>query len=256
MNLNDIILFINSHNNNSYLYYIAEFVTIIFVLRVIHIIYILSLNKYLTFKPVIYSSTKEQAKKILILGDSTAVGTGADCMEDTIGGRLAHDFPDSQIMNFAKNGSTISDMERQIALAKDNHFHLIIISSGGNDTWKLTRDKKIIKSLMLVLNEAKKISNHRVIFLVNSNVSFGPFPSTIRNFLQKRNKHITEIIKSICTAVEIPTIELFTHTRNNPFLVPDNDLLAPDGIHPSSKGYGKWYVRMWYEMVKFGYTYY
>src|SRR3989338_7153591 len=36
-------------------------------------------------------------KRILIAGDSTAVGAGAAKPEDTIAGRLAHDFPQADI---------------------------------------------------------------------------------------------------------------------------------------------------------------
>jgi len=37
------------------------------------------------------------SRRMLIVGDSTAVGLGSDCLDHTIAGRVASDFPDASI---------------------------------------------------------------------------------------------------------------------------------------------------------------
>ena len=45
------------------------------------------------------------APRVLVVGDSTGVGTGAARPEDSIAGRLADAYPDVTIVNRARNGA-------------------------------------------------------------------------------------------------------------------------------------------------------
>lgn len=236
-------------------YYIFQAILFLIVFNAIRIAIILLTNKTLAVTSDPYSSKKESSEKILILGDSTAVGTGASKPEDTIGGMLARDFPNAQIVNVGVNGSTVSDLPRQIARVADQKFNLIVISSGGNDTWKFSRMETIRNHLYQVLMKAISLSDHQVVFLVNNNVGFGPFPKFISAILTRRARKITEIIESVAIAQRIPVIDLFSSDRDNPFLKNPTGLLASDGIHPSSEGYAVWYRRMWRELVAQGYRY-
>lgn len=236
-------------------YYLLQAILFIIVFNAIRITIILLTNKQLAFKSNPYTSTEESDDKILILGDSTAVGTGATKPDDTIGGLLARDFPHAQIINVGVNGSTVSDLQRQIKSVSDQKFNLIIISSGGNDTWKLSRLETIRTHVYQVLTKAISMSDHRVIFLVNNNVGFGPFPKFIRSYLTGRTKKIIKVIESVAAAQKVPVIDLFSSGYSNPFLKDPRSLLASDGIHPSSEGYAVWYRRMWREMVARGYRY-
>jgi lysophospholipase L1-like esterase len=236
-------------------YYAAQFVLLVTIFHTLRTLVILIINKQLAFVSTAYNSLTESDEKILILGDSTAVGTGASRVEDTLGGRLARDFRNAQIVNLAINGSPVSSMSKQIEPALSQQYALVLISSGGNDTWRLSRMKTIAKNLQYVLTEAKRISNHRVIVLINNNVGFGPFPRPIRNFLKYRNQKIVATISEIAGREQVPVIDLFTSDSQNPFLEKPSELLASDGIHPSSKGYAIWYNRMWRIMVERGYHY-
>ncbi len=219
----------------------------------------LTFNKMLGVHTEPYSTNRPAAKRhILILGDSTAVGTGASNPEHTIAGQLAFDFPDSQITNVAQNGGLVRDLKKQIDSLKRTQFDLIVVSVGGNDVWHLTRLNSIKKELTKVLPQLTEMSGGRVVFLIYNNIGSAPlFPSLLKGWLHERCLRVQYTIEHMAYAAKIPTIELFnTDDSRNPFLKEDNEaLFAPDGIHPSSKGYKLWYNRMWRKMVESGYRY-
>jgi len=234
--------------------YIAIFWIALIISKVLSMIYRLSKNKLagLTTKP--FSRTGSGGKRILLLGDSTAVGTGADTQEDTIAGRLAKDFPKADIINVAKNGSLIRDLQRQIKSVDTEVFDLIIISSGGNDVWHLTSLSKITEDLLSVFPQLKKMSSGKVLFLVYNNIGSAPlFPLILKPFLKSRCYKIQTEVQKLAEFSEIATIELFNEDSDNPFLEDFSELFALDGVHPSSVGYKLWYNRMWRIMVERGY---
>jgi len=195
-------------------------------------------------------------KKILLLGDSSAVGTGADKPEDTIAGKLGHDFPNTQIINLGKNGTRIVDLLRQLKKVSGQKFDMVIICTGGNDVWNFSNLKKLGRHLGTALDKAKEISDHRVIFLMYHNVGSAPiFSRIVRSVLKPRGEKVQQKIKKITEEKRVPCIELFTREEVNPFLKKPNILFAADGIHPSSEGYRIWYNRMWMIMVKNGFLF-
>jgi|CXWL01.1.fsa_nt_gi lysophospholipase L1-like esterase len=198
-----------------------------------------------------YSSTKLHAEKILILGDSTAYGAGASKPEDTIAGRLAHDFPNSQIVNLAKNGALIKDLKKQIEPVRNQTFSMIIISCGGNDVLHFTRTHTILENLTSVFQDLEQCTpREKIIFLLYNNIASAPlFPTLIQYFLRKHSLKVQAAIKSSAGAMHVRVIELFVHEAYNPFLKNPEKLFAKDGIHPSSRGYELWYNRMWRLLV-------
>ena len=85
-----------------------------------------------------------QKNHILILGDSTAYGTGAAMVQETLAGRFAHDFPNIETHNYAINGSLTRDVFKQLENVQDSNYKLVIISTGGNDTWHFTNIESVL----------------------------------------------------------------------------------------------------------------
>jgi lysophospholipase L1-like esterase len=239
---------------NVWLYYLINIIIFYVIFHALRILLILLINKRLSHKSKKWHTEEEKPRKILIIGDSTAVGTGASRAEDTIAGRLAHDFPNHQIVNLGKNGGLIRDLSEQIERVKNMKFELIIISAGGNDVWHLSRKKTIATHLSHTLTIANEISNKRVFFLIYNNIGDAPlFPGILRNFLRKRCVSIQSYIEMLCLENETNVIPLFNNKENNPFLKTPITLFAEDGIHPSSEGYNVWYNRMWRILVANGF---
>lgn len=241
-------------NNEELIVFLINSAITLIVIRIVSMIVRLSKNKILGLTTAPFSRTDTSGKKILILGDSTAVGTGASRPEDTIAGRLAHDFPEARIYNKAENGGLVGNLNNQIKELNNETFDFIIVSAGGNDVWHMTRLKKLRKQLNEIIPQLTKLSDHRVIFLIYNNIGSAPiFPSIIQHFLKKRCHKVQGVIREVTYEYEVPTINLFSKDRNNPFAKDPDSLFATDGIHPSSEGYRLWYNRLWRKMSENGY---
>lgn len=201
------------------------------------------LNKHLASlakeRPRTLNEGKE--KKILVVGDSTAYGTGADRVEDSLTGRFAHDFPDVEVNNYAVNGSITGDVITQLTQAEKQHYNLLLISTGGNDTWKLTKKKDIENNLRIVLTKAKEIAGDNVVVLVYNNIASGPvFPFLLRPLILARSRMISEIFTRIPQEFGIESVPIFLDGEGF-----SANFFARDGLHPSSEGYRIMYIRLW-----------
>lgn len=224
-----------------------------YVLRMIIILFI---TKLLTRREVILTRPYLGGKKILIVGDSTAVGTGARRKEETIAGRFAQDFPHSHIQNLAANGSLTRDVLKQFKKAGDAAFDLIIISTGGNDIWNFTNLRSLSRDFTEVLKVANAMSNNRVIVLFFGNEGSAPFfPFFVRGLLLRRTERVKGVFAEVVSGEKVPFVELFTSYEDNPFTKDPKRFFARDALHPSGEGYRLWYERMWRIMVENGYLY-
>lgn len=247
--------FFESLDSSKSLYYISNLIIFYILFQTARMMFILILNKQLAFKSDRWIVSNTSGKKqILILGDSTAVGTGASSVSDTLSGRLMHDFPDAQITNLGVNGSLIMDISNQIKKVSSQKYDLIIISSGGNDVWNMTRKSIIYRHLGFIFKETTRMSNGRVFFLLYNNIGDAPiFPKFIRFFLRARCRSIQNQIERITYTMNVSLINIFSDDKDNPFIKNPKKFFADDGIHPSSLGYQLWYHRMWLELVKIGF---
>lgn len=201
-----------------------------------------------------FSVAQSGGKRILIAGDSTAVGTGARTPEESIAGRLAHDYPSAQITNIAVNGARTHDVLRQFKKVAGGQFDIVLLSIGGNDIWRGSNLHGLTRDLVRVLTAAKALSGGRVLLLIYNNIGDAPiFPSFMKRSLRERGRKLHELFGSIAAQLNVPCIPLFTTSEDNPFLRDPKRLFAPDGIHPSGEGYRLWYNRLWRIMAERGY---
>jgi lysophospholipase L1-like esterase len=200
-----------------------------------------NLAKIATERPRILNEGKD--KRILVLGDSTAYGTGADKLEDTLTGRFAHDFPQVQVDNYAVNGSVTKDALKQVEKAEIEKakYNLVIISTGGNDTWKMTKMDAIENSLRELLARAKNIAGNNVVVIIYNNIASGPvFPLIVRPIILYRTNKINQIFMRVSRDFNIEAVPIFLEDER----CPDN-FFSHDGLHPSSEGYRIMYIRLW-----------
>lgn len=190
-------------------------------------------------------------KRILVLGDSTGYGTGADSVDDTLLGRFAHDFPHVEVNNYAVNGSITNNLIHQLENVHDRNYNLTIISTGGNDTWRFTNPKNVERDLRIAVTQAKEISNNNVVLIIYNNIASGPiFPFFLRYFILQRTEIINEIFKRVAQDFRIEAVPIFLKDEQCP-----SNFFSRDGLHPSSEGYRIMYIRLWSVLYQHRYNY-
>lgn len=220
------------------------------VISTIRMLWFLIVHRRVSHHSPAYSQTGTDGRRILILGDSTAIGVGATKPEHSLAGKLGINLPTCEIRNLGKNGARTMDVIEQLASVQNERFDLIIISVGGNDVWHFTPLRSLKYYLMLLIDEANRISDNRVLFLIYSNMGSAPlFPKPLRAILGKRAEKIRDLFIQVTAERGTHAIDLST---NNNSLTRDTPLhyYAEDRIHPSDTTYALWYKDIWHYIAK------
>lgn len=229
---------------------LLEVLIFFIALFVLDVLNVLAVMFFVPKKSVGFSRTIEGAPRILVLGDSTAVGTGAKDMSRTLAGFLGRDFPNLSIINRAVNGARTRAVLAQLT-ATEGSFEGIFISTGGNDVWAFTSLSELRDDLRTVLRVSKERSRGRVMLIFFGNEGSAPFfPALFRKVLMWRTRRVLNVFRLVAHEENVPLIELFTKEEGNPFVKDPKTYFAVDGLHPSEAGYWEWYKRFWRLMLE------
>jgi lysophospholipase L1-like esterase len=183
--------------------------------------------------------------RVLVVGDSTGVGTGASRPLDSVAGRLSQDFPQAEIINRAVNGAHVVDVITQLGFCENERFDLVIVQVGGNDILRFT-DLQLLRDGIATLLDAASQEGGRVIFLSTGNVGLAPaFFAPLSSIYTWRTRKVRELFMNAAAHQGIEYVDLFQEKDKDPFLKNPNLCYAPDFLHPGSEGY-----RLWYKEVK------
>lgn len=242
------IVFLLSHSTKIYTYLAILIIVLLFARQLQKIIVNGMINRKIASfsKPRPRILNEGQKNHILILGDSTAYGTGAAMVQETLAGRFAHDFPNIETHNYAINGSLTRDVFKQLENVQDSNYKLVIISTGGNDTWHFTNIESVARDIRSIIEKAKLISHGHVILIIYNNIASGPvFPFFIRSTLLRRTDRINKLFIAIAAELGVEAVPIFLEGEKCP-----SDFFARDGLHPSSEGYRIMYVRLWSVLLR------
>jgi lysophospholipase L1-like esterase len=170
------------------------------------------------------------AVHLLVLGDSTAVGTGVEQMADALVGQLARRMPESVAWRaVGENGATSSDVrERHLAEAVADPADIAVVLVGWNDALRLRSAAAYAEDLTALL-AALRTRNPRARLVVVGPPVFGDLavlPQPLRFALGAHARGLARV------AVRV------AHEQGALF-VPgfDGRSVASDGFHPDATGY-------------------
>ncbi len=179
----------------------------------------------------------DPALRLLIVGDSTGVGTGADTPQGSVAGRIAQGHPKLLIENRSKNGAKFADVLEQ--LKAPGHFDIVLVQAGGNDVIRLTGEDQLRQEIDAAAARAHALAP-TVILMPSGNVGNSPFffpPVTW--LMTQRSRTLHSMVADIAARRHLVYVNLFRPRDEDPFT--DSDTLnASDGLHPSSAGYQIW----------------
>lgn len=189
-----------------------------------------------------FQHTPSDAKlSLLIVGDSTAVGTGATSGQSSLAGLLAQEYPRLLIENRARDGAKFADVVRQ--LDGEKRFDIALVLAGGNDVIRMGDLSSSQAAIERVAELARKRANIAVL-MPAGNVGNAPFFFTPVSWLMtKRSRELHGHVKDAAARTGATYVNLFHERSDDPF-VKDPGLNASDGLHPSDAGYRVWFSEL------------
>jgi lysophospholipase L1-like esterase len=177
------------------------------------------------------------AQRVLVVGDSTGVGTGAARPEDSIAGLLGADFAHVAIVNRARNGARTLDVLLQLAEAGDDRYDLVLVHAGGNDVLRRTPLRALAPQVEALMQLARRLSDH-VVVTTTPNVGLVPlFAPPVSWWLTRRSQRVCALFDAAAKRHGACYVDFF-HTRaTDPFSREPHRYFAPDLLHPSTDCY-------------------
>jgi lysophospholipase L1-like esterase len=189
-----------------------------------------------------YERILPEAKyKILIVGDSTVLGTGSKDPRESVVGLWGKNFPKASITNRGKNGRRTAEIPAVLEEFADASFDLMIIHSGGNDIIYRTPLDKLEQDLDAALRAAKQKA--KVVAILHSgNVGTAPiFPWPLSWFYTHRTRQVRDIYVRKAQEQSVIYVDLFAERANDPFLTDVNNFYATDFLHLGPRGNQFWF---------------
>lgn len=178
---------------------------------------------------------------LLVVGDSTAVGTGASSPASSLAGLISRNHSQLKIVNRAKDGARFADIAGQLDTAGSERFDVILILGGGNDVIRFTGDEV----LAYEAERAVALAHSRagvVVIMPSGNVGSAPFFYPPWSWLMTaRSKKLHSMVRQAAASHGALYVNLFKEKADDPFAQRPDELNARDGLHPSNAGYRLWY---------------
>lgn len=185
-------------------------------------------------------ATDHSDKRILVVGDSLAVGTGATRAEDTIAGRIHQDFPHAEIINISQNGAEMKEVAEELNQVS-GRFDLVVITGGANNIIHFRNFGEAKSDAELMVKNAKEKSD-RVVWLASGNIGLAPiWPWPLGQIYTHKTRKYHAEFRSVAEEGGVQFVNLFMERNEDIFAKDPRRYYSSDGLHPSGDGYGVWY---------------
>jgi|TARA_R110000787_G_scaffold266602_6_gene372795 lysophospholipase L1-like esterase len=189
------------------------------------------------------NSGKNNAIKLLILGDSAAAGVGVNQQKQALAGQLPLLLTKQHPINWqliASSGLTSTDIINELALLPAQKFDLVLISVGVNDVTHFTRQAQWTENInTLITILSSKFSADKVLFSsVPPMHLFTALPQPLRWWLGLRATKLNTLMAAVlANQHQGANNKCSVLTVDIPF---NPEFLATDGMHPSTLAYNVW----------------
>ncbi len=176
--------------------------------------------------------------KLLIIGDSAALGVGVDGQEDALAGQLSSLLGNHYSVNWkllAKTGATAVDVLDMLQNLQEEPFDIVLVSIGVNDVTHFTHSGRWEKNMNVMINVL--VSKFSVKKILLSNLppmqEFTTFPQPLRWWWGERSKRLNSLLTVI-----VGNFSQCTNFDIDASIEPK--YIAKDGFHPSKIAYQVW----------------
>ena len=170
------------------------------------------------------------ALRLLVLGDSTAVGTGVEQMADAVAGQLARRLPESVAWRaVGENGATSAEVrERHLPEALTEPADIAVVLVGWNDALQLKSAARFGEHLGALLDGLRDRNPEGRLVVVGppAFADFAALPQPLRAALGSHARGIGRVGTRVAAERHVPVVAGF-----------DGVHVATDGFHPDATGY-------------------
>jgi lysophospholipase L1-like esterase len=176
---------------------------------------------------------------LLVVGDSTAVGTGASTPQHSLAGLIGRGNQKLRIVNRATDGAKYEDFARQLSQS-DERFDFVLVLGGGNDVIRFTGADKLRADVQRTAELARE-RGRTVVLMPPGNVGNAPFFWPPLSWLMtRRSQALHAAVREVADSVGARYVNLYKPRQEDPFAQRPAQLHARDGLHPSDAGYEEW----------------
>lgn len=213
---------------------------------VVLLVYKISVGRGIGLRSSAFTSNPKDANlQVLVIGDSTGVGTGSASPKLSVAGRLSEHLGSAALLNTSRNGAKMEVLLEQLErFPPERTFDLILIQAGGNDILQFTPLTKLREDTQSVLQKAEARGKN-VIFMSTGDVGTAPlFLPPLSLLYDRRTRVVREIFIEIAKQEGVTYVDLFKEPKDEPFTKDPKRFYAADGLHPSADGYGLWFEEL------------
>ncbi len=186
-----------------------------------------------------------QSLRLVLLGDSTALGVGVERVTETVGGQLATllaDAPGSrrvELSSVAVSGSRSSDLATQVARALvGTRPDVAVVLVGGNDAIHFGRPSEAAEHLAAAVRRLRAVG---VAVVVGTTPDLGAaraFPPPLRQLVGWQGRRLARAQSAAVKSAGGVPVDLAEQT--GAVFRADAGTYCHDGYHPSADGYRVW----------------
>lgn len=179
--------------------------------------------------------------RVLVVGDSTAVGCGANSRDEMLAARIAHHAAaitgrGAEWRAIGKNGHRTDEFIRDFLTEATTHpADIIYVTLGANDAMNI-RNRRVAARNLVTIARSLREANPGAVIAVASLPAFFRFtrlPEPLRSTLYRISQGIERTARTALAAED-------RITMNRPPTPYPPEFFARDGFHPGPVGYDLW----------------
>ncbi len=179
--------------------------------------------------------------RLLVLGDSTAAGVGADTQNDALPGNLARELNTLtgrgvEWRAIGENGADASEfIERYLDEACAESWDIVFLSIGANDALGLRSRRSFARDIRTILDRLRAASPDATILMSSlpAFFRFGLLPNPLRWNLYLHSRNLEDAARAV--------VATFPDVHMSPPPPPYTEgFFASDLFHPGPIGYRDW----------------
>jgi acyl-CoA thioesterase-1 len=192
------------------------------------------------------SAFAQQPIRYVALGDSYTIGTGAK-KDEAWPSVMVKQLEDNKIAieliaNPSQNGWTTQDLiENELPVLDKSKANFVTLLIGVNDWVQGVDAKTFQKRFIAIVDHIQKQLPDKSMLLIITIPDFGVTPTGKRygngRDISKGIAEFNAIILAEAKKRNLKTVDLFEPSKQ---MATKKEWIAPDGLHPSAKGYANW----------------